>query len=152
MTIHTLCVYLFMAEYLEGLDEGPQQDSDGLSLPEQLDETSCSEQPQEAQVDEVILRNRGRKQSASPNTRHLHSLPLPNTKAKNNSGRKRVQRERERERRGGEGEKHNLLQTKWLLVDTSTNEGKTEKKSKDKEKMKEGGKREEIKEIIIQRV
>lgn len=64
----------------------------------------------------------------------------------------REYKERERERRGGEGEKHNLLQTKWLLVDTSTNEGKTEKKSKDKEKMKEGGKREEIKEIIIQRV
>ena len=63
-------------------------------------------------------------------------------KPKNNSGRKRVQREREREE--GKGEKLNLLQTKWLLVDTSTNEGKTEKKSKDKEKMKEGGKREEI--------
>ena len=65
-------------------------------------------------------------------------------KPKNNSGRKRVQREREREREEGKGEKLNLLQTKWLLVDTSTNEGKTEKKSKDKEKMKEGGKREEI--------
>ena len=92
---------MFTAEYLEGLDEGPQQDSDGLSLPEQLDETSCSEQPQEAQVDEVVLRNRGRKQSASPNTRHLHNLPLPNTKAKKQQREEEsTKRERERERRG----------------------------------------------------
>ena len=80
----------------------------------------------------------------------------PSTKHKSQKttvgGREYKERERERERRGGDGEKHNLLQTKWLLVDTSTNEGKTEKKSRDKEKMKEGGKREEINEIIIQRV
>ena len=32
---------------LEGLNEGPKQDADGFSLPQQLDETSCPEQPQE---------------------------------------------------------------------------------------------------------
>lgn len=40
------------------MNEGPEQDADGFSLPEQLDETSCPEQPQETQVDEVILRQR----------------------------------------------------------------------------------------------
>lgn len=40
---------------LEGLDKGPQQDADGFSLPQQLDETSRPEQPQETQVDEIIL-------------------------------------------------------------------------------------------------
>ena len=44
-----------MCEHLEGLDEGPQQDADGVTLPQQLDEPSGSEKPQEAQVDEVIL-------------------------------------------------------------------------------------------------
>lgn len=40
---------------LERLYEGPQQDADGFSLSQQLDETSCPEQPQETQVDEIIL-------------------------------------------------------------------------------------------------
>lgn len=87
-------------------------------------------------------------------TKHTTPAQPPSTKHKSQKQQREeesTKREREREERG-EGEKHNLLQTKWLLVDTSTNEGKTEKKSKDKEKMKEGGKREEIKEIIIQRV
>lgn len=44
--------------YLEGLNEGPQQDSDSVALPQQLDETSCSEEPQEAQVDHLILGGR----------------------------------------------------------------------------------------------
>lgn len=44
-----------MGVNLEGLNEGPEQDADGFSLPQQLDETSCSEQPQETQVDEIIL-------------------------------------------------------------------------------------------------
>lgn len=48
-------LYLCVTEYLKGLNEGPQQDADGLSLSQQLDEASCPEQPQEAQVDEVIL-------------------------------------------------------------------------------------------------
>ena len=43
---------------LEGLDKGPEQDADGLSLPQQLDEAGCTEQPQEAQVDEVVLHSR----------------------------------------------------------------------------------------------
>lgn len=42
---------------LKGLNEGPQQDADGFSLPQQLDETSCPEQPQETQVDEIILQS-----------------------------------------------------------------------------------------------
>lgn len=41
--------------HLEGLDECPQQDADGVALPEQLDETSRSEQSQEAQVDHLVL-------------------------------------------------------------------------------------------------
>lgn len=53
--------------YLEGLDEGPQQDADGLPLPQQLDEASRSEEPQEAQVDEVVLRTEST-QSGSPVT------------------------------------------------------------------------------------
>lgn len=47
-----------MGPNLEGLNEGPEQDADGFSLPQQLDETSCSEQPQETQVDEIILQQR----------------------------------------------------------------------------------------------
>ena len=43
---------------LEGLDKGPEQDADGLSLPQQLDEAGCTEQPQEAKVDEVVLHSR----------------------------------------------------------------------------------------------
>lgn len=41
--------------HLEGLHEGPQQDADGVALPQQLDETSRSEQSQEAQVDHLVL-------------------------------------------------------------------------------------------------
>lgn len=40
---------------LEGLDEGPQQDANGVALPQQLDETSRPEQPQETQVDQLVL-------------------------------------------------------------------------------------------------
>lgn len=47
-----------MGVNLEGLNESPEQDADGFSLPQQLDETSCPEQPQEAQVDEIILQQR----------------------------------------------------------------------------------------------
>lgn len=39
-----------LTEYLKGLDKSPQQDSDGVSLPQQLDEPSGSEESQEAQV------------------------------------------------------------------------------------------------------
>lgn len=47
---------------LEGLDKGPEQDADGFSLSEQLDEASGSEEPEEAQVDEVVLRQGVRNQ------------------------------------------------------------------------------------------
>lgn len=53
--------------YLEGLDEGPEEDADGLSLSQQLQKTSCSEEPQKAQVDEIILQQRGRRESAWAN-------------------------------------------------------------------------------------
>lgn len=36
---------------LEGLDEGPQEDPDGVALSQQFDETSCSEQLQETHVE-----------------------------------------------------------------------------------------------------
>lgn len=41
--------------YLEGLDEGPEQNADGVPLAQELDETRRSEQTQEAQTDEVVL-------------------------------------------------------------------------------------------------
>lgn len=44
-----------MCEHLEGLDEGPQQDADGVTLPQQLDEPSGSKKPQEAQVQQPVL-------------------------------------------------------------------------------------------------
>lgn len=47
--------------HLEGLNEGPQKDADGVSLPQQLDEAGGSEEPQETQVDHFIL---GREEGA----------------------------------------------------------------------------------------
>lgn len=41
--------------YLKGLDEGPQQDADGVALAKQLDQPRCSEEAEEAQVDKVVL-------------------------------------------------------------------------------------------------
>lgn len=38
---------------LEGLNEGPQQDSDGVALPQQFDQTSSSEQLQETHVERI---------------------------------------------------------------------------------------------------
>lgn len=48
-----------VCEHLEGLDKGPQQDADGVALPQQLDEPSSSEQPQEAQVQQPVLLDTG---------------------------------------------------------------------------------------------
>lgn len=45
--------------HLEGLDEGPQQDADGIALTKQLDEPSGTEQAEKAEVDEVVLQGRG---------------------------------------------------------------------------------------------
>lgn len=44
-----------MYTHLEGLNEGPQEDADGVSLSQQLNETSRSEEPQEAQIDHFVL-------------------------------------------------------------------------------------------------
>lgn len=40
-----------VGQSLEGLDEGPQKDPDGVTLSQQLDQASCSEQLQEAHVE-----------------------------------------------------------------------------------------------------
>lgn len=45
--------------HLEGLHEGPQQDADGVALTQQLDEPGGTEQTQEAEIDEVVLREQG---------------------------------------------------------------------------------------------
>ena len=42
-----------MSTDLEGLHEGPEKDSDGVALPQQLDESGGSEELQEAHVDGV---------------------------------------------------------------------------------------------------
>lgn len=47
-----------MCGYLERLHEGPEQDAYGLALSQQLDQASCSEEPEKTQVDEVVLKNR----------------------------------------------------------------------------------------------
>ena len=51
-----VCLCVYVCVYLEGLDEGPQQDPDGVALSQQLDEPSRPEQSQEAQVQQPILR------------------------------------------------------------------------------------------------
>lgn len=53
-----LCVFLFFFTHLEGLNEGPKQDADGVALAQQLDEASSSEQPQETQVYHLVLEER----------------------------------------------------------------------------------------------
>lgn len=40
---------------LKRLDKGPEQDTDGVALPQELDESSSSKQPQEAKVDQLVL-------------------------------------------------------------------------------------------------
>ena len=39
----------------EGLDEGPQQDADGVALAQQLDEPGSTEEAEKAEVDEIVL-------------------------------------------------------------------------------------------------
>ena len=60
-----VCVFssLCMLTHLEGLNKGPQQDADGVALPQQLNETSRSEQPQETQVDHLVLREEAESQT-----------------------------------------------------------------------------------------
>ena len=43
--------------YLEALHEGPQQDADGVALPQKLDQPRSAEQPQETHVEEVFLKS-----------------------------------------------------------------------------------------------
>ena len=43
--------------YLEALHEGPQQDADGVALPQQLDQPRRAEQPQKTHVEEVFLKS-----------------------------------------------------------------------------------------------
>ncbi len=43
-----------VGQRLEGLHERPQQDPDGLALPQQLDQPGGAEQAEEAHVDEVL--------------------------------------------------------------------------------------------------
>ena len=45
---------------LEGLDEGPQENSDGVTLPQKFDETSCSEELQKAHVERINKLGEGR--------------------------------------------------------------------------------------------
>ena len=45
---------------LEGLDKGPQQDSYGVTLSQQLDQSGCSEQLQETHVDGIQRLDRQR--------------------------------------------------------------------------------------------
>lgn len=45
--------------HLEGLDKGPQQDADGVTLAKQLDQPRSSEEAEEAEVDEIVLQRRG---------------------------------------------------------------------------------------------
>lgn len=42
--------------YLKGLNEGPEQNANGPTLPQELNETSCSEESQKTQVYEVFLK------------------------------------------------------------------------------------------------
>ena len=42
---------------LKRLYEGPQEDPDRVALSQQLDQASCSKQPQEADVDKIFLQN-----------------------------------------------------------------------------------------------
>ena len=41
---------------LKTLNEGPEENPDGVSLSQQLDQPGCSEQSEEANVEEVFLK------------------------------------------------------------------------------------------------
>ena len=98
----SVCVFASVCvcapHYLEGLDEGPQQDTDGLSLPEQLDETGCPEEPQEAQVYEVVLQQPQYGQSERANERDRREKIQSERRMKESERERETGRERERER------------------------------------------------------
>lgn len=50
-----------VGQRLEGLNEGPEEDADGVTLPQQFDQTGRSKQLQEAHVDRVDTLSQGRK-------------------------------------------------------------------------------------------
>lgn len=68
MLVYMQSVCAHVRKHLEGLDEGPQQDADGVALPQQLDEAGSSEQPQKAQVQQPVLLRHG----YQPNTPITH--------------------------------------------------------------------------------
>ena len=40
---------------LKGLDEGPQKNANGVALPQQFDQASGTKQPQESNIDKILL-------------------------------------------------------------------------------------------------
>lgn len=62
--------------HLERLHEGPEKNADGVTLPEEFDEPGCSEEAEEAQVDEVILGKWRKRGDHPPTPRGLEPSPL----------------------------------------------------------------------------
>lgn len=50
-----MCKHCTVYEHLKRLNKGPQQNADGVSLPQQLYESSSSKEPQKAQVEQPVL-------------------------------------------------------------------------------------------------
>lgn len=71
--------WLAAQAHLEGLHKGPEKNSDGVTLTEELDESGSSEEAEETQIDEVIL-GRWRKRGDHPPTPR-GSEPSPLTEA-----------------------------------------------------------------------
>jgi len=65
-----------MESYFQRLDERPEQDADRVALPQQLYESSGSEQPQEAETDEVVLIHK------TYHHHHHHHIYVPKTTQK----------------------------------------------------------------------
>lgn len=62
--------------HLERLHKGPEKNSDGVTLTEEFDEASSSEEAEEAQVDEVILGKRRKRGDHLPTPRGSEPSPL----------------------------------------------------------------------------
>ena len=54
---------------LEGLDEGPQKNANGVALPQKLDQTGGTKQPQEANIDKILLQEKKLKIITEPQYR-----------------------------------------------------------------------------------
>ena len=61
-----------IGEGLERLHEGPEEDADGVALPQQLHQAGSSEQTEKADVDEVFLRKMRTVRSAVQCSLHKH--------------------------------------------------------------------------------